>query len=464
VLDDAWHHVVFVKDASRDLSIYVDGQIDTSSTYSNTDPRAFEPCNTVIGTFPNLSTLHFSGQIDEVFVFDEALGAAEIRSLYAANSADGGPLQVDFGGTTTQQVQDGWQHVTGAAMGPVSEDFAYGGGTITLELSDPGGGPFFNKRTTTLLHPIGEVGLDFLSGRQYETLTMTFKDLEAGTHYLRTYHHDATSTYPAIASIHVNDDLGTNRLVATDVPITTRNGTNTPGIISTVPITLHANGTDDVEVVFTPNQYTHFSGFELTDTLPKYLFVDFELRGDNDTQGGFQAFDHPSTSHPEPQAHWFFTEQGIDGSVEVGYSTSSGSVTPNDRGDMAHALGDLAEDFIPAGSDLTLTLDQLKAGPYDIVTYHHDLNYQWGALTVDVTDALGTNTVLSGVGQSTGTGYPAYAKFRFTANGVDPVAITFSANMVILNGFELYSVPEPGSIALWCLGLVALLGFARRKR
>ncbi len=466
VNDNAWHHVAFVKDASRQLTAYVDGQDVTDGTLTNQHAYAFETQNVNIGRFSS-TVMPFTGQMDEVFLYEEALTAAQIENLHETNKLGPATLKIDCG-SSGQLVQSGWEEITRGTGGTATEVFCLDDQLVTVEMSNPspGTGPHFNKRAGAIVHPIGDVMADFEYASFSTDHVLTLKDLDAGTYYLRTYHHDETNpAYGPISSIDVSDALG-SRQVAASVPITT--GSGTVGVFSTVPITLHANGTDDVVVTLSPlaSNTTHISGLELTQTLPESLRVDMEFAG-GDTQDEFQAFAHPSSSHSQAQELWFFSDLGVDGSVGVLYSTSTGGITPRNRSDVTHELGDLLEDLMPADGDMTLQLTGLAGGEYLISTYHHDVIADRGPLAIDVLDRTGFRSdVVTGLMQTSGTSpiLPASAVFKFKSNGIDPVEITFNAGTVILNGFDIVSIPEPAAITLLGIGLIGLLGVGGRRR
>ncbi|MDY0171143.1 MAG: LamG domain-containing protein, partial [Thermoguttaceae bacterium] len=339
-LDDGnWNHVVFVKNAARQVTVYVNGVNAADPALSNTHPFAFENTNTNIARFSG-SVMPFTGYIDEVFIYDQAITQAQAQNLYTINRADPvSTLKIDFG-QSGQVIQSGWDDLTRPGSGPATKVFSLDDQLLTLELTDtrtpPAGapGPHFNTRSGTIAHPIGDVMLDFAYGSSGYDHKLTFKDLDEGTYYMRTYHHDASNNNYGPISIPVTDADGT-RQIGTGIPITR---TNTVGVFSTVPMTLHANGIDDVVVTISPNaNFTHISGLELTRTLPENLLVDMQFSG-GATQTGFQPFAHPSDSHSVPQELWFFSDLGVDGSVGVRYSTTSGTITPRNRANVNHEL------------------------------------------------------------------------------------------------------------------------------
>ncbi|WP_035615876.1 lamin tail domain-containing protein [Haloferula sp. BvORR071] len=90
VLDDLWHHVAFTYDGSSTaagLKIYIDG-VDANATAGidnlggNIANGLLAPLN--IGTRMNGAYHTFTGAIDEVAIFNNALAAGEIASIFSA--------------------------------------------------------------------------------------------------------------------------------------------------------------------------------------------------------------------------------------------------------------------------------------------------------------------------------------------------------------------------------------------
>ena len=376
--DDQWHHIVYVKDAAQNLSIYVDGRDDTDrgGTYSNTHPSAFMNVNSTVGTFKS-GTLDLTARMDELKVYDQALGAGEIANLYQYNSLEAPEnpvLKVDLGGYfpdgavgSYQYVTPGWRGMTASAAeasGPVTDTFGYADGQVTVTVGSASGLVNWQNRARSAYncyvnHPIGDVANDFAYVGSSDTLQVTIEGLPAGEHYLRTYHHDTRSDYGAV-DVSVSDADGANRSIVVGQPITYGGGNSSawndpdPGIIGTVPFKVVSDGTNPVVVSVDANtSFTHLSGFELASTLPADLNVDFQGAA-GDTQEGFQAFAHPASAPDDPQQMWFFTELGNEGSVGVTYSRSETekAYSVRDRGQMTLSpMADLAEDFIATGND-----------------------------------------------------------------------------------------------------------------
>lgn len=85
VLDNTWHHISFTF-TSNALKFYVDGVEDTGIT-KTTDNSVSSLYSTVenvhIGSFSSpIATQYFAGSLDDVRVYNRALTAAEVTSLY----------------------------------------------------------------------------------------------------------------------------------------------------------------------------------------------------------------------------------------------------------------------------------------------------------------------------------------------------------------------------------------------
>ena len=91
IWDGNWHSVVGTFNGSS-VELYVDGK-EVGSGTPNTTPIDYglsTSCDLMIGNYPALlnlgcSGLDFSGKIDEVHLFNRALGAQEIHLGYVAS-------------------------------------------------------------------------------------------------------------------------------------------------------------------------------------------------------------------------------------------------------------------------------------------------------------------------------------------------------------------------------------------
>lgn len=169
---------------------------------------------------------------------------------------------------------------------------------------------------------------------------------------------------------------------------------------------------------------------------------------------------------------------GADGTVDVtiaGYThfRDYASLTGGPLIDQNKLLSDI----VLRNSDgiMTLTLEGLTDGAYQITTYHHNTT-QTAAGTIlqtlltdgVVTDLVVSTDFLETIGRAPTS--VATQTFGFNVVNGSPVLIEFSggeaSRHIQLNGFELRKIPEPSSLTL---ALVAALGCAilplgRRRR
>ncbi len=185
--------------------------------------------------------------------------------------------------------------------------------------------------------------------------------------------------------------------------------------------------------------------FQVSEVLvPEGLNVDIGLGPNsaitNDVQAGFQSF-VGATTDSSPQSQAFLSDLGLVNQVSVNLSSSD--LRFRDRGNVTHALGDLAEDFVfTYGSELDLTLDDLKPGRYQITTYHHDVSGVYGTMDLSVSDATRTSELVSsGLAITSGSAPTSIGQSTFSviSNGVDPVVVSMAkitGNFPMINGFE----------------------------
>lgn len=359
-------------------------------------------------------------------------------------------LSVDVGlAGTGNDVQFGWEDFsqTGGSTGSKTITSGLGNGnSLTVELANIDGW----RDRGDVLHPIGDVLEDAVFTND-KTMPLTLKNLKAGTYYFRSYHHNTPSDHGAI-DVRLTDVTRANRLMVDKLAQTYGPSGGNAGPAATVPLIIQANGTDDVVIGIVDQGFVgYLNGFEITDSPPAGLNVDFSLgpagRAGNDVQAGFQSFvmENSGSYIPGPQEHWFFTELANAGSARVNVAAPGGELGFRDRGDVAHALGDLAEDFVfnNVTDRLDLTVGSLKPGFYTLTAYLHDRNNAFpGTVDVRVSDALvGEQLQQSDVDVTVGASPAtiAAATVRFYSNGIDPVVVHFdegTAGIVPLAGFE----------------------------
>jgi hypothetical protein len=129
-------------------------------------------------------------------------------------------------------------------------------------------------------------------------------------------------------------------------------------------------------------------------------------------------------------------------------------------------------DYLYASNNVTVTLNHIAAGTYDLYLYGVGKDsFSTNAATWVAATSVGSNSV--SVGPNTGniTEFSSgknYGVVEVTVgdNGVLTLTGTpVTGGSVILNGFQLQSVPEPASASLLtCTAVIGLLAYAWRKR
>jgi len=95
--DGEWHHVVSTYIGGNEGSVeqlvrhYIDGEVDLAGTCGqhpiNTDVNSSKARRLLVGHhLDNPTEFYFSGQLDELYIFDRALSPAEIRQLHQYNA------------------------------------------------------------------------------------------------------------------------------------------------------------------------------------------------------------------------------------------------------------------------------------------------------------------------------------------------------------------------------------------
>jgi len=85
VMDNNWHHAAATFDGTN-LKLYVDGSLYSQTTSSS--GITYNAGSLIIGAQTSSGNLNFNGKLDHVAIFDYALSASQITSLYG-NSTDG---------------------------------------------------------------------------------------------------------------------------------------------------------------------------------------------------------------------------------------------------------------------------------------------------------------------------------------------------------------------------------------
>lgn len=81
IKDGVWHHVVGIVDRSKsEALIYIDGILKNSMPFS---ASAYNDSNLIIGAWSKTASVeNFNGTLDDVRIYNRALDANEVKSLY----------------------------------------------------------------------------------------------------------------------------------------------------------------------------------------------------------------------------------------------------------------------------------------------------------------------------------------------------------------------------------------------
>ncbi len=120
--DGKWHHVVAMRNSSKNLYIYVDGVQVASGTDTMATGLTVTAANSRIGDEAlNSSITNMNGSIDEVRIYNRALSAGEIASLY--NFGAGAKVNASQNSSNTNGLVGQWSF-NGADMTANTQVFA----------------------------------------------------------------------------------------------------------------------------------------------------------------------------------------------------------------------------------------------------------------------------------------------------------------------------------------------------
>jgi len=345
--------------------------------------------------------------------------------------------------------QSGFTSLT-TAGGTVAADFGQGN-AVDISFSSNGSRDDRDRGPMDAGQPLGNVGRDFIFGNANAGATrldLNLADLAAGNYTATTYHHDNNGS----STFDVDVDVNTGGGFVDGATVARSFGTNPAGGLASGTFSFDANGVDDATIRTISSTNGHLiNGFELTPNPQPGLSVDIGLNG-QEVQSGFHSLERGSSAGNDDEVQRFLSSWGNSGSIDV---TLTNANVFRDRGDVAHPLGDLAEDFFARQDDMTLTLPDLAAGRYSITTYHHDATVDHDLIGVLLTDA---NNVAKNLGltvdQTTGTSPADIASlaFNFEADGANDVVIQFfevnslGTPSIVFNGFDL-SEPISGPVS-----------------
>ena len=212
------------------------------------------------------------------------------------------------------------------------------------------------------------------------------------------------------------------------------------------------------------------------------LRIDFTEGGPSGTlQAGYQEFMH-NTDGGGLVTKSLASDMGVGGTVDVSisgnthwrsYAEATGTFAP--QSDLLRD-GPLCNVFCT----MTLGLDHLIDGTYEITTYHHTTQYgpTWYDIVpfdIALTDAVVTDSIVApGVEVSdNGSASLSTATFQFTVSGGSTVeidllrAVSDSGMHTTLTAVDIdlvsVPVPEPGTLVLLLLGAAALVPLSLRR-
>ena len=99
-----WHHAVATKDSSGNIQLYVDGQPQGKIIRQAASSESTSGSSFTIGSWHDQRSEFFHGSIDEVAVYNRALGASEVKTLFDSGSV--GKCSAGYGRTNRDLPQD----------------------------------------------------------------------------------------------------------------------------------------------------------------------------------------------------------------------------------------------------------------------------------------------------------------------------------------------------------------------
>ena len=99
--NDTWHHIAYTANGSTAPKLYIDGSEVGTPQYTDSAKCAYYSSseNLDIGHFAGVASYNYEGKIDQVRVFDTALSASDVTTLYNETTSTVNTLQV-LGGTS----------------------------------------------------------------------------------------------------------------------------------------------------------------------------------------------------------------------------------------------------------------------------------------------------------------------------------------------------------------------------
>lgn len=155
-----WLHIVLVRTATSTL-YYLDGTLASTGTSGTLASATFGNTTCVIGTGRKTTDQFFAGKIDDIRIYNRALTAAEVDTLYNETTT---------GINSNKIVDTDWMILSNPVVGP----------NISIK---------FNKSTTgifTIMDGVGRVvkRID-VNAYKREVINISIEDLSNGTYFIR---------------------------------------------------------------------------------------------------------------------------------------------------------------------------------------------------------------------------------------------------------------------------------------
>jgi len=319
------------------------------------------------------------------------------------------------------------------------------------------------------------------------TMNIGLAGLQDGLYNITMYHH-TTQFGPSERALDLFDVQLTDGLVANSLVVAgVAESDNGSPALSTTTVPFSVVGGSPVNIalvraVSTAGMHVTTAGFDLAagsppPPPPPSFKVDLgrNTNGDAPLQPGWEGFNHDGTAAmTRSYANSFGIGDNIDVTVQSPFWRDYPAITSGPFQSQTNLLSDLIL-INDAAQEMTIRLENLEDGVYQITTYHHiTQNSGVADFNIILADASGTNTVHTGL-RSTGIDVNptnptsiSTVDTLFAVSGGNAVTLTFdptTAGHAGVNAFELTRViPEPSSFALAGLGLLGLVGFGWRRR
>ncbi|MCH8923781.1 MAG: PEP-CTERM sorting domain-containing protein [Planctomycetes bacterium] len=214
------------------------------------------------------------------------------------------------------------------------------------------------------------------------------------------------------------------------------------------------------------------------------LKIDF-TQNNGPLQAGYQAFSH-GTDGGGLVTKTLPSDLGLGGTVDVSISGNTHWRTYDPATGIFAAQSDLLRDGPLCNNTCTMTLglDNLADGVYDITTYHHTTLFgpngspgvparALDPFDIALTDGVVTGSIVAAGVEESDNGSPSLSTqtFQFTVSGGSPVEIdlrrpvnTASMHMTLAAVDIDAVIPEPSSIVLLLFGALSFLPLSRRRQ